>query len=553
MNAYAPIVYGLLSEAFAWHEKRQYEKARPLYQAVLKIDPHHADALHLLGVLESDLGNNAQAVTYIRKALMSNPRMVPALVNLGSALKSLKKLDEALAAYDKAIALDAHFALAHFNRGNLLRDWGKLPEALESFQTAARLQPQDADAHNNCGAVLWKQGAWEESLPHFDRALALNPEHIEAQINKARALQDLLRFDEGLAIYDKLLALHPTHPKARVNRGALLEEMGRDQDAIAEYLRVHEFAPQNKDAYWNEGLCKLKLGDFRQGWELYEWRWRGPEAVLHRSTTKLPQWRGEPLQGRKILIYAEQGFGDSLQFCRYIEQVAQLGAEVIFEAQVPLHGLFRNLAGVSRLIAPTDTLPKVDFQCALLSVPHVLGTTLDTIPARVPYLSADPERSAQWQARIGEARGKRVAIIWDSTTKTADEFKRVLRAEQLAPLFSSGLADFYVAQKVIKPVDREVLAQHANVHIFDDALTDFSDTAALLSHMDGVISIDTSVAHLAGALGKPTWIMLPHIAEWRWLTGREDSPWYPTARLFRQPTYGDWHSVFQAMLVALRE
>ncbi|MDP5241245.1 tetratricopeptide repeat protein [Uliginosibacterium sp. 31-16] len=546
MNTQSPVVFGLLSKAFASHQTGRYVEARQLYQAVLQIDPRQVDALHLLGLLCSDAGDDESAVRWIGQALTLNPGFAAAHVNLGLALRRLGRHEEALETYDRAIAIAPDVVEAHFNRGNLLRDMGRTQDAFESFLRVLQFQPMYADALNNCGSILWKAEKYAEAITYFDRVLAIEPGHVDAQVNKASALEKLGQLDDALKIYDRILEVEPDHVPALVNRGVVLEEKGLIPLALEHYLQAQKLSPGYADAHWNEALCRLKIGEYETGWEKYEWRWKEQRKNWIRDF-KQPQWQGESLDGRTILLHAEQGFGDTLQFCRYARLVADLGARVVLEVQGSLVKLLSSLEGVSQIVAKGAELPEFDLHCPLLSLPRLLRTRVDQIPDGSAYLSAPHEILEKWQNLIPAVGRRRIGLIWATTTKG----NKNLPISMLEKLIHEG-NDYFCIQKGVGDGDRTVLGRFSNLFLYDKELDDFADTAALVSCMDVIVSIDTSVAHLAGALGKPVWIMLPFAADWRWMIGRDDCPWYPTARLFRQPSPNDWIPVVDHISAVLQ-
>lgn len=546
MNTPSPVIFGLLSKAFALHQGGRYAEAGPLYKTVLQMEPRQVDALHLLGLLCCDTGNDESAVRWIGQALAINPGFSAAHVNLGLALRRLGRHEEALASYDRAIAIVPDVVEAHFNRGNLLRDMGRTQDAFDSFLRVLQFQPMYADALNNCGSILWKAEKHMESIGYFDRVLAIEPGHIDAQVNKASALEKLGELDEALKIYDRVLEIEPEHVPALVNRGVILEEKGLIPQALEHYLHAQRLSPDYADAHWNEALCRLKVGEYEAGWEKYEWRWKELRKRWIRDF-KQPQWQGEPLSGRTILLHAEQGFGDTLQFCRYAKLVADLGARVVLEVQDTLVSLLSSLAGVSQVVARGSELPEFDVHCPLLSLPRLLRTRVEQIPGSSAYLSVPQKTLQKWQRLIPASGRRRIGLVWSTTTQG----NKNLPVSMLEGLIHES-ADYFCIQKGVCDDDRYYLGQFQNIFVHDVDLEDFSDTAALVACMDIIVSIDTSVAHLAGALGKPVWIMLPFAADWRWMIGRHDCPWYETARLFRQAVPNDWVSVVDHISVALQ-
>lgn len=379
------------------------------------------------------------------------------------------------------------------------------------------MRPNDAAVLNNRGVTLHKLRRLEEALASHDAALGIERDHVKALIDRGVALHDLKRFDEASASYDHAIAL-------------------RHDDA---------------DAHFFKGLSSLVTGDFERGWIEYEWRRRAPAARITQRDFPQPLWLGdEGIAGKTILLHSEQGFGDTIQFCRYIALVAERGARVILEVEEPLCKLMRGVAGTIRVIAKGDPLPDLDFQCPLPSLPLAFRTRLQTIPSRTPYLRVPRPAQELWAALPGK-RSLKIGLAWAGNTKHARDRERSIRLRDLLPLLDTD-ATFVSLQKELRSGDIETL-QSCDVIQFGDELGDFSDTAALISQLDLVISVDTSVAHLAGALGKPIWILLTHTPDWRWLLDRDDSPWYPSARLFRQCEMREWGSVVMRVRDALRQ
>jgi hypothetical protein len=368
--------------------------------------------------------------------------------------------------------------------------------------------------------------------------------------------------DAALAGYERALVLRPDFLEARLNHGAALQRMTRHAAAIDDYLRVQALRPNYPDGHWNESLSRLALGDFREGWRKYEWRWQSADLLPARRDFPQPLWLGETdLAGRTLLIHAEQGFGDTLQFCRYLPLLPP-ARQIIFEVQRPLLRLMQRLprlAAPLTLVAYGDELPPFDVQCPLLSLPLAFGTTLETIPRRSPYLSADPDLAGAWRGRLAGLTGLRVGICWSGdprpylpSANTIDR-RRSTALTAWAPLAAVRTISLVSLQKGAGAQQLAEPPPGLTVHDWTDELDDFADTAALIESLDLVITVDTATAHLAGALGKPVWILNRFDACWRWLTGRTDSPWYPTATLFRQPNPGGWDAVFAEVAPALRQ
>jgi tetratricopeptide (TPR) repeat protein len=564
------------SQALALHQAGRLAEAEKIYGQILKVQPNHFESLHLVGVIYAQRGNHVESVRQIDLALQINPKAADAHTNRGNALQELKRLDDALASYDKAIALkpdyaeafnnrglalqklkrlDAlasydkalalkpDYAEAFYNRGDILRELKRLEEALASYDKALALKPGYADAFNNRGNVLRELKRLEEALASYDKALALKPDYAEAFNNRGIALQELKRFEWALASYDKALALKPDYAEAFYNRGNILRELQRPDDALANYDKAIAYKSDYVEAHWNEALLRLLTGDFSRGWAKYEWRWRNESLALSTRNFSQPLWLGaEAIDGKTILLHSEQGLGDTIQFCRYVPLVAARGARVILEVERPLHEIMTNLAGATEVISKGDALPDFDFHCPLLSLPLAFGTHLETVPSVTSYLRAPGQTLKHWQARLGPKARPRIGLVWSGRPAHKNDQNRSISLRSLLPLLDIE-ATFVSLQKDVRSDDAAVLKECNDVLHFGDELKDFSDTAALILQLDLVISVDTSVAHLAGALGKPVWILLPHNPDWRWLLDRHDSPWYPSARLFRQQQFGNWAHV----------
>ena len=540
-----------LETAVASHGRGDLAQAEPLYQAVLAANPAHGVALQLLGVLRAQQGRHDEGIGLIRAAIDGNPGYAEAHMNLGIVLGQLGRYDEARASLNAALGIDPGLANAHFHLGNALLALGRHAEALDSYRKALALAPQFADAHNNAGAALIALGRNAEAIDSFRLAIAINPAHLDAHSNLGSALNDANRPDEAMAMCRKALAIDARCAEAHANLGVALGSLGRYAEATASLQRALEINPGYPEAHWNLGVVLLTLGDYARGWQEWEWRWRSRSLPLKPEPPR-PRWHGsEDLAGKTLLLHAEQGFGDTLQFARFAPLAARGGARVVLQAQAALKPLLAGLPGVSAVIADDEPLPACDFQCPLLSLPLALGTTLDNLPAVAPYLAADAEALARWRQRLGEPRGLRVGLVWSGRRDHKINPVRSIAPERLLPLLSVEGMTFVSLQKDVSAGDVELLRAHPEILDLGSSLRDFSDTAALLALLDLVISVDTSVAHLAGALGRPLWLLLAYAADWRWLTGREDCPWYPTARLYRQPQPGDWDRAVERVRQAL--
>lgn len=529
-----------LQQALQLHRQGKLADAEVLYREVLQRTPGDFVALHRLGLIASHRKRFDDAVRLIDQALAGTPDYARALNDRGIAFHRMRRLDAALESYDRALALKPDYAEALSNRATALKDLGRLDEALASYDAALALRPEYADALYNRGNTLTILDRLDEAVASYDRALAIRPEYADAWNNRGNAQRKLKRPGEALESYDQALAIRPDYAQALTNRGIALKDMKQLDAALAWFEKAQTIRPDYPELPWNEGLCRLLTGDFEAGWQKYELRWQS-DALRHakRDFTQ-PVWLGAPdIAGKTVLLHAEQGMGDTIQFCRYAKRVAATGATVLLEVQQPLKTLLSGVAGVARLLGRDDALPPFDYHCPLLSLPLAFKTTLETIPAENPYFRADPDRVRRWREKIGEETRPRVGFAWSGNAATINDGDRSIPLAEFISLVSDS-AQFFTLQKDVRPADRAVLEARNDIVHFG---ADFADTAALIELMDVVVTVDTSIGHLAGAMGKPAWILLPFVPDWRWMLDRDTSPWYPTARLFRQPTPGDWDSV----------
>ena len=562
----------------------EFQRGRPdeayrLIRQAVKINPKSARAYSNLGLVLQHLGRDQEALMSLDKALSIEPDNVLALNNRGHVLWRMKRSEEALASLDRALAINSDYSDALVNRGNTLVDLSRLEEALVSYDRALAINPHDAPTLNNRGNVLWGLNRRDEALQSYDKALALDPNDLSALKDRGTALLDLNRGEEALASFDRALeikpgdiylvfkrggalvnlnryeealdcfdqafAVNPDDADALDDRGTALAALQRHAEALASYDRALAIAPESATAHWNRAIALLRVGDYEQGWKEYEWRWK-VNASWVRSHDFPPQtlWLGEqPIEGKTILLHAEQGFGDTIQFARYVPLVASMGAKVIVEVQPELKMLLAQVKGADAVIGKGEELPSFDLHCPLLSLPLAFKTRLETIPANTPYLLASEERVAIWANQLPKSQMPQIGFVWGGNPDFANDRTRSIGLAPLVPLLSVPRIQFVSIQKDLRAGDQEILRHHPQLIHLGDKLADFSDTAAIMSQLDLVISSDTAPVHLAGGLGRPVWVLVEHASDWRWALDSEDNAWYPTARLFRQPKAGDWESV----------
>ena len=534
-----------IQDAATLHREGRLDEAEKVYKSILKTRRDDFDALHLLGLLNHQRGKAGEAYRLIVSALKVNPRSADALSNMALVLHALKRDAEALASLDKALALAPGHIDALNNRGNLLLELNRPAEALAAFDQVLALAQRHVLARINRGNALAQLGRAEQAVADYDAALAMQPGNPHAFYNKGNALRLLGREADAIAAYDRALSAMPVHLSAWQNRGLALAALNRPQEALESYRKALAIQGDHADANFNEALALLTLGDYRRGFEKYEWRWkRTGMSAKPRFRQRL--WLGEyPLANKTILLHAEQGLGDTIQFARYAPLLARAGATVVIEAPPELKELFSGLQGVTAVVGRGDPLPHFDVQCPLASLPLACKTELANVPADVPYLRASEERTRRWRERIEALSAPRVAIAWSGRATHLNDSNRSIALAALEPLLATPGARFISIQRELRPGDAERLAADPRITHVGDDLADFSDTAAVLALCDLAICVDTSAAHLAAAMGRPTFILVPFQADWRWTADSDRSPWYPQARLFRQPVPGDWSSILR--------
>jgi tetratricopeptide (TPR) repeat protein len=555
-----------MSEAVAAHQQGRLRDAEKIYARVLKAVPDQFDALNLLGTVKAQQGHIGEAHRLFAAAVKANPAAPQGLSNLGQALHALKRSKEALDYIDQARALAPNDVNILYQHANVLLSLERPGEALAEFQAVlaqmSQHLPQHVEARINCGLAQAACGFSEQALADFDAALALAPGHPGASYNRGVALIKLGRYEEAVAANDAALAVEPGHLTAWLNRGKALAQLNRYDEALASYGEVLAVKKDHADAHFNQALALLTQGEYQRGFSDYESRWRRTGMAPQKSRGK-PLWRGEyPLARKTVLLHAEQGLGDTIQFARYVPMLAAAGAKIVLEVQPELKTLMARLDGAPTVIARGEALPPFDVHCPLGSLPLALKTEPGTVPAAIPYLSASGAHLAKWSAQIGALRQPRIAIAWSGNSSHDNDRNRSIALARLAPLFppphppplagQGGVgASFISIQRDVRPEDAAALAAETRVTHVGDELDDFADTAAVLALCDLVIAVDTAAVHLAGAMGRPVWVLVPFAPDWRWTLSGETTPWYPTARLFRQTALEDWDGVISRVGEAL--
>lgn len=552
--------------AVAHHRSGRLRQAERVLSRILAERPDDPDALDLLGVITAESGQAERACTLIAQAIRLGGPTATYCSHLGAILEHQQNLSGAIACYRQALDQQPEDAGILWRLGNLLHRTGQLNEAAEHYERCTVLAPTHAeawfnlgvtltmlnrpadglrcyertltlapnhkDAHNNLGILLHASGRLDSAVASYRRALHYAPHYGEARYNLGLAQQQQDRLDDAAATYRRLLADWPHHREAHNNLGNVLLATNDLEGAVTSYQRALTFDPQHAEANWNMGLVRLLKGDLAAGWRGFEWRFDQVRSVRRHGDH--PRWAGEGLGGGRVLLWAEQGLGDALQFIRYAPMVEARGTSVVVECHSQLVPLFETVPGVGEVYPIGAELPLIEAQIPLMSLPLVFGTTLETIPAHVPYVAVSEERKKQWEERLLQFDGPRIGLVWLGNPNHKNDHNRSIPLDVVTPLLEIDAHWFTLQPDIVAPDGMISLAEHLN---------DFSDTAAALGQMDLVISVDTSVAHLAGSLGCPVWALIPFAPDWRWMLDRPDSPWYPSMTLYRQPRRGDWAAV----------
>jgi tetratricopeptide (TPR) repeat protein len=539
-----------LQKALSHHQAGRLAEAGEIYKAILTENPNNVDALNLMGVIVQAAGNLEAAISLIARATQLAPDYAAPFLNLGNVLTQAGRLEEAVPAFTKALELAPQLGAAHNGKGNALAGLGRPEEAVACYGKAIELEPTDSDAHFNLGNALSDLGHLDKALASYRQSVLLDQSHGEKYYNLANTAAGLYLFEEALENFDHAIRLNPEHLDAHCNRGAVLQKMGRTREAVESLDKVLQHQPDSPDLHWNIALALLQGGEYRRGWREYEWRWNRPEFGTKRPFP-MPEWNGEDLAGKDILVASEQGFGDAIQFSRFVPLLAERGARVVLECKPQLAPVMDTLAGVDQIINLGDPIPATDFCVQNMSLPRLFDVTLENLPARIPYLSVPPETPVD--QRLSDAQEMKIGIVWAGGTVREDNFRRSCEVTDFAPLFTIPGSHFFSLQVGPFQDDLKNLDDAANLTDLAESLTDFARTAAAIDALDLVISVDTAVLHLAGALGKTAWGLMSEPTGFFWMNQRRDSPWYPTTTLYRQPRRDDWDSVFRAVENDLRK
>jgi tetratricopeptide (TPR) repeat protein len=538
------------------HESGRLAEAAAEYEKALEIHPALVAAHNNLGVALKDLGRHDEAIERFRTAIRLQPDYPEAHNNLGMLWTEKGDIDEALVAFGRALASKPDYAEAHNNLGIALRQIGRADEALASFGRALQINPSYAEPYNNLAETLVELGRTDEAIAALRQALACKKEFPEVYRNLGSVLARAGRLEEALAALRQALALRPEYAEALANLGGVFAEQARWSEAEEAVLQALEIDLHCPDAHRHYAFLLLLRGDFERGWPMYELRgsWLGWSPDRRTALHAAPRWDGAPLHGERVLLLAEQGLGDAIHFVRYAEFVGARGGEVILQCELPLVEIFRGVRGAATVLPVGAALPAFGLQAPLLSLPLIFRTTAETIPQNVPYLFAEASRREEWRKRFPANRTRyRVGLAWAGGAQNTRTWTRNVPLERLPLLLATEGVDFYSLQ--VGPAAADLQRVTGTTPVIDHTtnIRDFADTAALLMELDLVISVDTAVAHLAGALGRPVWTLLPLVPDWRWGLESETTPWYPTMRLFRQAVSGDWEAVLERVERELRQ
>jgi tetratricopeptide (TPR) repeat protein len=617
-------IQALWEQGLRHHQSGALPEAKNCYAQALEIDPLHFDSLYLSSAIAVQENNIDLAIDFLNRALAINPSHIDSLFNLSVLLEKISETEKALSTYELLNQLAPNHVQSRYNYASLLAKLGHIPNAINEFKKVIELQPDLLIARQNYEKLLWSQSQQVELAPnnlnefikahnkglllleenqfsaaleHFDKALTIEPKSFEGHHNKGMALEKMGRLQEALSHYQQAIEYCPESSRTFNNLGNAYRELDLLDEAIKSFERAIELDPEYAEAFSNLGwtlfrlqeyqqskeyfkkaikinpslspavfnlsLCQLTLGEFDEGWIHYEERMKQPLYQMKIDPLNKPQWDGsQELDGKTIYIHSEQGLGDTIQFCRYIRLLANRGAKVLFETQIQLQELLKNLDGVSQLIEPGQAVPSYDYHCPLMSLPLAFKTNENNIPNEIPYIFADEVKKGCWKDKLAAISGPKVGLVWSGGFRPNNpelwgvNQRRNVSFELISQLNMDGIEFFSLqkgdgAEAELKKY-KDQLWKSSNLHNFVDELQDFSDTAALIEQLDLVISVDTSTAHLAGATGKPVWILNRFDGCWRWLDKGDSSQWYPTAKLYRQKSTGCWDEVIEKVRNDLR-
>ena len=538
----------------ALKEKKQFDEAIALFRRAVSLRPDYPEAIYNLGVALQELDRPEEAIAAFRQAVALRPNFAKAYNNLGCILFEQTRLSDAAEAYQRAVQAKPDFADAWHGLGCVYQELGNREQATAHYHRALAIEPNLASTRYNLGRIAQEEGRADEAITHYTKAWSLQPDLVEAANNLAVLLQREERWEAAKQVLTDALRSRPDYANTHNNLGNVFQDLGRYDDAIASYRRALSLQMDYPEAAWNLGLLRLAGGHLADGWPGYEARLRMAGAMIDSGHAQ-PPWDGSDLNGRTILLHAEQGYGDTLQFIRYAPMVRDRGGRVLLRCPSALHRLLEGQLGIERIVGSHEALPAFDVRCPLPSLPGRFKTTLQSIPTDVPYIRVERTLEAQWQARLSRESGKlKIGLAWAGNPTHVRDKHRSMPLAALAPLARFAPDVRFISLQKGEPAGQARMPA-APIQLLDytSELNDFADTAALIANLDLVIAVDTAIVHLAGALAKPVWVLLAIPTDWRWMLDRQDSPWYPTARLFRQPKRGDWETPLAQVVDALAD
>lgn len=537
-------------DALLIYNSGDIKKAELILEELLNYNPYHEDALFLSAELNYKKGNLDKTIELLYKLISINPYSPEIFNNLGVVLKEKGNDDEAISCYMKAIQYGPDIPDSYYNLGVIFQEKDAHDSAIMCFKKAIEFDAEKPDYYMNLAISLQKKKQYKEAETNYRRAIELNPVNADTYYNLGTLYHEIEKLDEAISFYNKAIELDSLHKDAFVNAGLAYSEKRIPEKAISYYDKAIFIEPNFADAHWNKSLSLLLLGRYEEGWKEYEWRTKTSELIVTKREFPKPLWDGSKKYGKDILLYAEQGLGDTIQFVRYASIVSNMGFNVIIEAQEELKNLIRYVKGVRDVVTVKDRFLNFDVYYPLLSLPYLFNTTLGNIPSDVPYINIGNDLIVKWNEKLKiDKKRFNVGIVWSGNSNFKKAHLKRCPLEKLSPLFENNNISFYSLQKFYG----EDYKIQKNIRLIDymDEVNDFLDTACIIMNLDLIISVDTAVAHLAGALGKPVWVLIPYVPDWRWMLDREDSPWYPTMRLFRQSVPKVWDDVIERIRIEL--
>ena len=541
----------VFSIAVKHHQSGQLKAAEEIYRQILAVDPNQADAWHLLGVLAAQVGKPGDAIDLMARAIRIHGLNPAFHINQGNAYLSMQRAADAARCYERALELAPNSAEALYRLGNVMMQQRNLSDAAQYFQRSIQLNPDFAEVHNNLGSVLKDLGNLDAAVACYRQAVRLKPDDVPPHYNLGIGLKELGHLDEAATCQRRALELNPHDPEVHSCLGNVLSDQGDLDEAAACHRRALELDPSSAEAHKAFGLTLLKAGHWNQGWSEYSWRWQTQDYTNRQLP--LPLWNGQHVPDSTVVLHAEQGLGDTIQFVRYAPLVKARAGRVMLHCPPELARLLSTCPGVQQVEILKEHLPAPAFHVSLMNLPQIFGTTDATIPAGIPYLVADPGLTKRWGEELGPREGCNIGVVWQGNPGHKNDRNRSFAVTRFASIAALPGVRLFSLQKGAGAEQLYGAGGHLPITNLGHRLFDFQETAAVLNNLDLLICPDTSITHLAGALGVPVWVALPFAADWRWLLSREDSPWYPTLRLYRQPQPGNYDTVFERMALDVRQ